>query len=403
MNQQPALPRADHLFLCSNKWFSAVSDYCLQLIRFTSESSESRVQLAAPEWSPLRTRLPNPTAQFIELPIYPKSLSEHLASWRGLTKLLTQRRSDRPLVVWTFEGREQTLCALHRLVNRKLWNNVRLVRVRGQDSATKSNIINRWLYRSGTDKIVFAAEVVRSRTAFAIPPERTMVHHYCAKPLPHAEPTQRYDFVEGVPPIDFNKPLVLVLGRFDPVKGHESVLQAFARLAHEKRLDAGAQLVLIGRSQNLQAVDLHRRAVALLGEGRSAGTRHYAASPDGRFQIYLFDEQLAEAPLFVHKAHLGLISSLGSEVICRVAVEFLQAGTPILSTDVGALPEVLAKAGMPTYPAGNVDALTTRLYEALSRTANPATLAQLRAETAKLGEQFYHLMAYNPLIQWVLN
>jgi glycosyltransferase involved in cell wall biosynthesis len=403
MNQPLALPRADHLFLCSNKWFSAVSDYCLQLIRFTTESSECRVLLAAPDWSPLRTRLPNPTTQFVELPIYPKSMGERLASWRGLSNLLAKRRTDRSLVVWTFEGREQTLCALHRVANQSLWNNVRLVRVRGQDSSTKSNPVNQWLYRSGTDKIVFAAEVVRARTAFAIPPERTRVHHYCAEPLPRVELTQLFEFAAGVPPIDFAKPLVVVLGRYDPIKGHESVLQSFARLADERRLETGAQLVLIGRSQNLQAVDLHRRAVELLGAGPSTGSRHYAASSDGRFQIYIFDEQLAEAPLFVQGAHLGLISSLGSEVICRVAVEFLQAGTPILSTDVGALPEVLLKATMPTYPAGNPDVLASRLYDALSRTADPAAFAELRAETARLGEQFFHLRAYDPLIQWILD
>ena len=43
----------------------------------------------------------------------------------------------------------------------------------------------------------------------------------------------------------------------------------------------------------------------------------------------------------MNASDLGVISSLGSEAICRVAMEFMACGVPLISSNAGVLPEML--------------------------------------------------------------
>ena len=43
----------------------------------------------------------------------------------------------------------------------------------------------------------------------------------------------------------------------------------------------------------------------------------------------------------IASSSVGIVSSLGSEVICRVSEEFLLCGNPIFVTDVGSLSECI--------------------------------------------------------------
>ena len=49
-----------------------------------------------------------------------------------------------------------------------------------------------------------------------------------------------------------------------------------------------------------------------------------------------------------------------TEQFCRVAVEAMASGVPVISSDAGALPEVVGDAGL-VVPAGDVSALTAAL------------------------------------------
>ncbi len=43
----------------------------------------------------------------------------------------------------------------------------------------------------------------------------------------------------------------------------------------------------------------------------------------------------------MNASDLGVISSLGSEAVCRVAMEFMACGVPVISSNAGVLPEML--------------------------------------------------------------
>jgi len=125
-------------------------------------------------------------------------------------------------------------------------------------------------------------------------------------------------------------PRVLLVGRLDPIKGHERFFKVFKALLDAWHLPIPKPyLEVIGQSSNILAADLRASAKALgLNEGIDWG---------------LVAERVPNLPERMANATLGVIPSLGSEVICRVAEEFLLSGTPIAVAPVGSLSETLCE------------------------------------------------------------
>ncbi|HNV71441.1 MAG TPA: glycosyltransferase family 4 protein [Candidatus Ozemobacteraceae bacterium] len=48
-----------------------------------------------------------------------------------------------------------------------------------------------------------------------------------------------------------------------------------------------------------------------------------------------------DLPTVIGQMDLGLITSTGSEANCRVALEFMASGKPVVATTVGVIPEIL--------------------------------------------------------------
>jgi glycosyltransferase involved in cell wall biosynthesis len=125
------------------------------------------------------------------------------------------------------------------------------------------------------------------------------------------------------------RPECLIFGRFDPVKGHREflplwklILQSYGRQFPNKHLPL---LKIAGKKENLSKEDL------------VACAEKHGLSQD----VQVLDGHVEDPATLLSSASVGVIPSLGSEVICRVAEEFLLCGTPILVSDAGALKETL--------------------------------------------------------------
>jgi glycosyltransferase involved in cell wall biosynthesis len=126
-----------------------------------------------------------------------------------------------------------------------------------------------------------------------------------------------------------SRPICLIFGRFDPIKGHREFF-SFWRLILERYSslfpgDPKPLLKIVGRNENLTRDDLVASALKL---GLASDTEIVEGSVERPSEL-------------LNSAALGIVPSLGSEVICRVAQEFLLCGTPVLLSKAGALEEVL--------------------------------------------------------------
>jgi glycosyltransferase involved in cell wall biosynthesis len=325
-------------------------------------------------------------------------------------------------IVWVFEGREHTLCAFHRLAYPKLWRSWILVRVRGQAAVVRDTFLNRWTYGRGADVVVCVADVVRARIPFAKSLPAVAVFPFCSRfaressPAPALEgsPEEPLAFLDETPPIDPRLPLFLVVGRFDPVKGHLALLQAFGEFARrlpvpsstgtpeQLRATLPVQLVFVGRSENVLAQSLVERTVeAWKGTVVTHGTRAFVEGCEGRARLFVFDERVEDVHRLMRISHFGIVPSLGSEVICRVAVEFLQSGTPLLSSTAGALAEIIPEeVGVFFSPGDDVD-FRRALAEAYECVLATSVHSRMRADARDIGRRTYSEENYSRLVEIV--
>lgn len=173
------------------------------------------------------------------------------------------------------------------------------------------------------------------------------------------------------------RPELMIFGRFDPVKGHREFLQIFRRIINRWPESQPAPLLTIaGEPANLTAA-------VILAEAAQLGlAEEHLQILCGRF---------GDAAAMMAGATMGVVSSLGSEQICRVAEEFLLCGTSVAVSGVGSLEDVLFKnAGVSYRGLGAEDAAALLRKAMLDAFAEPQAI---RAERAARAKQLFSLEA----------
>ncbi|MDP3544192.1 MAG: glycosyltransferase family 4 protein [Elusimicrobiota bacterium] len=115
-------------------------------------------------------------------------------------------------------------------------------------------------------------------------------------------------------------PVAGMVARFDPVKGHETLLDAAARLK--------------GALPSLR--------VRCAGEGRLLERLRWQLKPSGLDAIVEFPGRVADQWAFMATCRVGLVPSLGSEAVSRSALEWMAMGRPVIAARVGGLPDLVS-------------------------------------------------------------
>jgi len=150
---------------------------------------------------------------------------------------------------------------------------------------------------------------------------------------------------------------VQILGRLDPVKGHREFIELFADAIKNWPTEKTRPLLhIIGESSNLSASEIHAWAL-------SQGLRE-------EIDFRLTSRRVENLADLMSGAALAAIPSVGSEVICRVAVEYLLCGVPLFVSGVGSLDDHVGPGlGVSARGLGKEEAsrlLQTKLVESLA-------------------------------------
>ncbi|HYX36601.1 MAG TPA: glycosyltransferase [Oligoflexus sp.] len=333
--------------LCSNRWNSAITEYALSTARALRLSGWT-VFFSGLADSPGEHR-----ARAYDLPgdsFKDFGLGESL-------KLRRLKKSIGPDAVFLFGGPETVLA-------RFIPNTLR-IRFRGQDKDVTDRLppLKTRLNMQHCSAVLVPSRILHDRFQNIL--------WQPVMPVMLGIDTGKFHFHPASYGME-RRPTLRILGRLDPIKGHQtffSIFRQLLRLWPKNRQEP--LLEIIGEGANISADQLRRMATdQRLREGENWRLQ------TGRV------ENLSEV---MSATDLAVISSLGSEVICRVAEEFLLCGVPLFVSGVGSLEECLVDKsfgcsyrGLSEERAATL--LTEKLWQACQETE---AQRQARAQAAR--------------------
>ncbi len=289
--------------LCSNRWNSAITEYALSTARALKLRGFT-VYYSALADSPGESRARSyglPGASFAHF-----GLSEGL-------KLRRLSRRIKPDAIYLFGGPESFLS--------RLLPGMTKIRFRGQDKDV-TEPLSAWKNRLNMNhcrSVLVPAKILQDRWA--------PILHQPVQTVYLGVDERKFSFhVESL--LKQSRPTLRILGRLDPIKGHQKFFEVYQELLKGWRQDRPRPfLEIIGQPANISESQLRGFAKEQnLLEGQD---------------WQLCAERIPDLSHRLSGTHLGVISSLGSEVICRVAEEFLLCGVPLFLSGVGSLEECL--------------------------------------------------------------
>ena len=277
-------------------------------------------------------------------------------------------------VLHVHRGKEHWLAAL---ANRMSSLRRPLVRTRHIVQPVRPHALNRWLYGRATDQVVTVTEAIRRQlVAGGLGVERRVVT------MPGGVDVDRFRPDAG-PPRDHgiratlglphDVPIIGLVSGFRVMKGHQTVVEAAARLAAGGRR---FHLLLIGQGPFVPKV---RAQVEAFGLGDRISTLGF----------------VDDLPATMAVLDIALYSALESDGMSRVLFEYLAAGVPVVASRVGVVPEILEDGRTALLvPPGEREPLAdaiARLLDDPGRRreigAAGAALVRARYSGARLAEQ----------------
>ena len=201
----------------------------------------------------------------------------------------------------------------------------RLIRTRGASRKVKPHWPNQILHGKWTDALIIPGKVVAERDLQGIDLPENSPHliHYPIDILETSvlETQDNYRKQFNIPE---NHQVLAVVGRIRQEKGHLLLAESF-------------QLLLEDFPQTILLI-LYRDTPDDLPEMLELQNRIRELGIEDKVR---FDSEREDIRQLMNFADGGVVSSIDSEVICRVAVEFFSVGTPVAAMPTGCLPEII--------------------------------------------------------------
>ena len=333
------------------RWYNATAWYALYLGRLLRDAGHGVLMVVQPGTEPERK------AHEFGLPVLSLDLNNNnpLTLLRSARQAARMLREFRPQIVNCHRGEGFFLWALLK----RFGHDFKLVRTRGDQRPPRHDALNRWLHAEAADAVVVTNKAMARHFLTRMKtPERALwiipggVDTEAFRFDPEGRDRVRREF--GFAPSDVVLGLV---GRFDRVKGQKECIEAVSLLRGEMGLSQ-ARLFLIGfdsATRTREVTDwLDRYGIA--DSTRISGRRE-------------------DISACLSALDLGVVASLWSETIARAALEIMVSGRPLVSTDVGVMPDLVSRRAL--VSPGDPRALALKLREAVE---SPTFRESLAAE-----------------------
>lgn len=247
-----------------------------------------------------------------------------------------------------------------------------LVRTRGDMRCPRRDPFNRMLHVYGCDGLAASGKAVAGQMAYAfnLEEEDIRVIYYGVDAV-HFSPgdAERLRREWHVPKDAF---LTGMIGRADRVKGVGTFLQAAARVGRERE----NAMFLMAVKEDHADMPLYRDMVVKMGL-------------EGRMVELGYREDIEQ----VYRAlDCLVVASTGSEANCRVTLEAMASGLPVIASAVGVIPEVVVEGRTGyLFEPGSVGAVVEAIDDLM---AGPERARHMGAEGRRIVEEKYNRTSF---------
>ncbi|MCK4403644.1 MAG: glycosyltransferase family 4 protein [candidate division Zixibacteria bacterium] len=308
--------KANILQLINVRWYNACAHYAVSL-SYALKKRGHKVIVAGDPHSP-----PILKAKELKLLTYEDLFLSYTSPWmiayniKRMRELVEKERID---IINAHRGEGHLIAALARSFFKR---KVPLIRTRGDVRTPKANLLNRYLNNKLTDKIITTCQILRGSYIKNLKiPEGKVIN--IGVGIDHDFFSPRDSDRMWIEKLSIPKGglVVGILGRLSPVKGHKYFIQS---AEYVLRQIPHIIFVICGEDAQISAKELKETVKKKKIE---KNFRFVGKVKDVREIISLFD--------------VGVVSSVGSETICRVALEYMSMGKPVVVTGVNGIPEVV--------------------------------------------------------------
>lgn len=331
------------------RWYNACADFALTQARALEKIGHDVLLMADPGSPPAKK------AKELGLNLNEKvnfSSYNFAGSLINLSKIV---REFKPDAILAHRGESHLLGALAARINK-----MSVVRFRGDVRVPRSGIFSKTLNEKLTGGIAVSTEKLKN----------IYLSNYNLNGIPveviyPGIDLSRFSFKTpgsvikeklGIKPDEIS---VGIVGRLSPVKGHRFFLEAISKVLPET---PNIKTVIVGEDAQIKKEEILRSAEKLGIEKIIIPGR----VPNVEELISAFD--------------IGVISSIGSEMICRVLLEYYAAGIAAVGTSVNQIEEIIGLSGAGLLvPPGD----STSLADAIKKYAMNENLRKTHGERAR--------------------
>ncbi len=211
----------------------------------------------------------------------------------------------------------------------------KLVRTRGDQRLAKNSLINRYFYAEVSDAVIATNSKITNHLRDKLNVPICKLHtilggvdtkYFVKDKSKNSETKAQFGYNE-------KDCIIGLLGRLDPIKGQKESIEALAlafKKAKERNIDiSNLKLCIIGFDEINTAEELYSLA-------ERSGVRN---------NIFVTG-RVSEVRATLNMCDFALISSLGSEAIARAALEFMACDIPLISSDIGVMPDLISEKAL---------------------------------------------------------
>ncbi len=309
------------LHIINVRWFNATAWYALSLADVSNKNGENHSILSIPNAPILceaeKRGIANYTFDFNSS--NPIKIIKTIILFERFIK-----RNDVDIII-AHRGEFFWYLCLRRLFVNK--HNV-LIRVRGDDRPPTSDFISKYFYKKLTNIIIVTASIIRKNFIENLKlnsDKVVVIHGGVNREIFYKDIDKRATIRKEFGYTD-DDCVVSVIGRFDPVKGHSIFFQAMDMLY---KVNKNLKLLLVGFPESIsndEIMDMARE--------------------NGVEKITVITGRRDDIPSIINAIDIGVVSSINSEKIARVAFEIIATERRIMSSNIGVLPDI--------FPASNI-------------------------------------------------